>query len=635
LPLDARTVVADDTARDAIAAGQRFDGLTVYVIATNKTWQMQGGSPTFPNANWVEIVGSSAAGVWTDAGTYIAPTNTRNVYVNSGYLYVNTPGSASVVAPKAFHVKQGNSTTIPAGTSDMFSSIVEPGDKEWTSGSNVAQQIEFYIGSPTYSFTAAPQVITDAVNVYISGQATAGANCTITNNWAFGVNGKAFVNGDLKTLAQIVAKDGTVASPAYSFGNNTDTGLYYHTYNFSINSTATALAPDNFKLIDTGQNLAINSTAGYTLAITGGTNAGESRTIVSNTVNTFTVSLAFTSPCDATSVYTVTGIIPVVSLSIDSTNILEVGLFQMTIPNVLRGKASNLGAIDIYADNLSSGPAFRVGNNTSITSGNITEMYNGTPGVAIGLRSFTTYEGALFAGYYSSTADFPLAMGVFTRDDFGAGLTTHRLGVVGEALANSATTKYGTGVLGLSKSDGAYYGAGISGLAFPGAAADSGMVIGGRFVASGAHDGYDNVAVYADASGSYNAGISYSFYGNGGYLYNSSYILAGSRLQEKQGADVNSASTIALGSGNSFELLGTTAVDLITGTGWQEGSLITLFANENVTINHGTATSGSNYTILLAGAGNFAMTANDSLTLRFSSTTAGGVAWREVGRCAI
>ncbi len=104
----------------------------------------------------------------------------------------------------------------------------------------------------------------------------------------------------------------------------------------------------------------------------------------------------------------------------------------------------------------------------------------------------------------------------------------------------------------------------------------------------------------------------------------------------KQGTDIASASTIVIPrDGNVFELTGTTAVNLITTTGYQDGFQITLIANENVTINHGTATSGANVTILLSAAGNFAMTANDTLTLVLSSTTAGGQAWREVARTAI
>lgn len=108
-----------------------------------------------------------------------------------------------------------------------------------------------------------------------------------------------------------------------------------------------------------------------------------------------------------------------------------------------------------------------------------------------------------------------------------------------------------------------------------------------------------------------------------------------SRFNTKQGTDVASASTLTLGNGgNVFELTGTTAVNLITSTGWQNGSEIVLVANENVTINNGTATSGSNITIKLAGAANFAMTADDTLKLVLSETTAGSQAWREVCRSA-
>lgn len=113
-------------------------------------------------------------------------------------------------------------------------------------------------------------------------------------------------------------------------------------------------------------------------------------------------------------------------------------------------------------------------------------------------------------------------------------------------------------------------------------------------------------------------------------------IKAAVRFLENQGTDVASASTIALPTnGNTFELTGTTTVNLITSTGWRDGAKVTLVCNENVTINHGTATSGSDVTILLSGAANFGCTANDTLTLVLSSTTANGQAWREVSRTAI
>lgn len=102
-----------------------------------------------------------------------------------------------------------------------------------------------------------------------------------------------------------------------------------------------------------------------------------------------------------------------------------------------------------------------------------------------------------------------------------------------------------------------------------------------------------------------------------------------------QGTDIASGTTLVIPrDGNVFELTGTTAVNLITSTGYQDGFEITLIANESVTINNATATTGANITILLAGAANFAMTANDTLKLVLSTTTAGSQAWRELSRSA-
>jgi hypothetical protein len=107
------------------------------------------------------------------------------------------------------------------------------------------------------------------------------------------------------------------------------------------------------------------------------------------------------------------------------------------------------------------------------------------------------------------------------------------------------------------------------------------------------------------------------------------------RVLEAQGADVASGTNITLGAdGNTFEITGTTKVDLISNIGWTEGSSVTLIANESVTIDSGTATSSTNVTIKLAGGVDFAMTADDTLTLKLSSTTAGGQAWREITRSA-
>ena len=104
------------------------------------------------------------------------------------------------------------------------------------------------------------------------------------------------------------------------------------------------------------------------------------------------------------------------------------------------------------------------------------------------------------------------------------------------------------------------------------------------------------------------------------------------RIQPKQGTDIASATNIVIPTdGNVFELTGTTKVDLISNLGWQEGSEITLVCNESVTIDNGTATSGTNITMKLAGGSDLSCTAGDVLKLTLLSTTAGGQAWTQSG----
>lgn len=60
LPLDSRTVVADITARDAINALQRYEGMIVYVVDVQKNFQLIGGITDF---DWQELSGGGGGGV--------------------------------------------------------------------------------------------------------------------------------------------------------------------------------------------------------------------------------------------------------------------------------------------------------------------------------------------------------------------------------------------------------------------------------------------------------------------------------------------------------------------------------------------------------------------------------------------
>ena len=69
LPLDARTVVADLTARDAIDAGQRFESMVVYVESDDTYYALVGG---VTNADWQVFRQSGGVPVQTDF--YVATT---------------------------------------------------------------------------------------------------------------------------------------------------------------------------------------------------------------------------------------------------------------------------------------------------------------------------------------------------------------------------------------------------------------------------------------------------------------------------------------------------------------------------------------------------------------------------------
>jgi len=114
-----------------------------------------------------------------------------------------------------------------------------------------------------------------------------------------------------------------------------------------------------------------------------------------------------------------------------------------------------------------------------------------------------------------------------------------------------------------------------------------------------------------------------------------SSITATGRILEAQGADVASANNLSLGTdGNSFEITGTTPINLISNVSWQNGSVVTLLFTSTPTVKHAQTTSGTNIKILLAGALDFAATANDSLTLRLGEV-GGTQAWYEICRTTI
>ena len=104
-------------------------------------------------------------------------------------------------------------------------------------------------------------------------------------------------------------------------------------------------------------------------------------------------------------------------------------------------------------------------------------------------------------------------------------------------------------------------------------------------------------------------------------------------LNLTQGADIASANNIRPGQGNRFRVTGTTQVNLINVENWPVGCpVIVLHFTGSLTVAHNQAASGDFKPIMLAGAANFAATANDQLTLQYDTTDA---KWFEVARVVI
>lgn len=219
-------------------------------------------------------------------------------------------------------------------------------------------------------------------------------------------------------------------------------------------------------------------------------------------------------------------------------------------------------------------------------------------------------------------ADFPLAKLYSNAGDSGGSATSY-IGIAAEASAIDGDN-HGVGVLASATADGDKFGFGISSTALVKATGDTGDARAIQANAVATHAGGANYGIYSRAA---NGATNYSFYGKEGDIYNEGRTLG------MQGTDIASGTNISLPSdGNVFELTGTTKVDLISNLGWNNGSEITLIANESVVIDHGTATSTTNITIKLLAACDYSMTAGDTLKLVLSTTTADGQAWREVSR---
>ena len=119
------------------------------------------------------------------------------------------------------------------------------------------------------------------------------------------------------------------------------------------------------------------------------------------------------------------------------------------------------------------------------------------------------------------------------------------------------------------------------------------------------------------------------------YVASGGIDIVSGRLLESQGADVASTNNLVLGTdGNTFEITGTTDINLLSNLGWQNGAQVTLLFTSTATVKDAQSTSTTNITILLDGSADFVPSAGDTITLRLSEI-GGTQAWREIGRTVL
>ncbi|MEO8837532.1 MAG: hypothetical protein ABI351_02340 [Herbaspirillum sp.] len=126
LPLDDRCQVADDTARNAIVSGRRWEGMQVYVLADKITYALVGG---ILDANWLPVGSGAGGGPFGVTATSI--TSTTTLAVAAGLFVINaTSGSINITFPtwadksvygfKRIDSVEANTVTITAAGTDTI-----------------------------------------------------------------------------------------------------------------------------------------------------------------------------------------------------------------------------------------------------------------------------------------------------------------------------------------------------------------------------------------------------------------------------------------------------------------------------------------------------------------------------------
>jgi len=152
------------------------------------------------------------------------------------------------------------------------------------------------------------------------------------------------------------------------------------------------------------------------------------------------------------------------------------------------------------------------GNNVGVL-GNAANGVNNYSFYGAAGQIFNTDE--VLIGTDASVVDFPATKMIVSQADSGKAVAENT-GITAEAVADAVNQ--GVGIRGIGVCKGAETGIGVVGYGLVDATGDTAFAVGGDFLATDAHAGGNNIAVYGDAVNA-GGGGAYCFYGNNGQMF--------------------------------------------------------------------------------------------------------------------
>jgi hypothetical protein len=209
---------------------------------------------------------------------------TRTTY----YIQIKTPAGYITATPSFSKTSQWvNACVTFGGVSDPYLRLYENGVQIYTSAirneNMQSTTASVAIGKSTYSSPYYFSGKIDEVRIY---------------NRAITADEVQMLYNQKKPVLEINLDEGSGILAKDSSFNNYGGTVY--------GATGTAESGDATTLTDTNKSWTTNEWANETIYIVGGTGLGQNRTVASNTVNAVTVSSAWTTNPDATSVYAIT-----------------------------------------------------------------------------------------------------------------------------------------------------------------------------------------------------------------------------------------------------------------------------------------------------------------------------------------